>query len=99
MRICYDGGTVKTQPYYVEIIANAHAKRLVADVEIHLIWDDGKRNRTRTLEFEISRQRSADTIYGDLLGAFDKSGFYPTPREADELHGLITQACRVVKTA
>lgn len=33
MRICYDGGTVKTQPYYVEIIANADAKRLVADVE------------------------------------------------------------------
>lgn len=99
MRICYDGGTLKTTPYYVEIIANADNKRLTAEIEVHLLWDDGNRNRSISREFEISRQRSADTVYADLLGAFDKAGFYPTPREADELHGLITQACRVVKTA
>lgn len=99
MRICYDGGSGKTTPYYVEIIANADAKRLTAEVETRLYWDDGKQSRSASREYEISRQRTADVIYGELLGMLDRAGAHPTEREADELHAFVTQACKAVKRA
>ena len=100
MRISYDGGSPKSHIYFVEIIANPDKRRTTAEIELRLFWDDGKRNHDISREFEISRQRSADTLYSELLGMFERAGFYPAMHEQDELHAFITQAVRyAVKTA
>ena len=99
MRICYDGGSEKTAPYFVEINARADARRATAEIEANLYWDFGDCPHRVSFVSEIYRQRSADSVFSGLLGLFRRAGFFPTEREADELHELIANACRVVKAA
>lgn len=100
MRYFYDGGDKKHRKYCVRIDAQGDSRGYAAEVEMELYWWDYFDNagKTVTREYTITRQRSADTLHGELLQMFEQAGFYPQHREQDELHALISQAvCREVR--
>lgn len=102
MRYFYDGGDKKHRKYCVRIDAQGDSRGYAAEVEMELYWWDYFDNagKTVTREYTITRQRSADTLHGELLQMFEQAGFYPQSREQDELHALISQAvCREVRGA
>lgn len=102
MRYFYDGGDKKHRKYCVRIDAQGDSRGYAAEVEMELYWWDNfeRAGKTVTREYTITRQRSADTLHGELLQMFEQAGFYPQPREQDELHALISQAvCREVRGA
>lgn len=102
MRYFYDGGDKKHREYCVRIDAQGDSHGYAAEVEMELYWWDNFENEGKTItrEYTITRQRSADTLHGELLQMFEQAGFYPQHREQDELHVLITQAvCREVRGA
>lgn len=69
---------------------------------MELFWWDSFENagKSVTREYTITRQRSADTLYSELLQMFEEAGFYPQTMEQDELHVLISQAvCSEVRGA
>lgn len=102
MRYFYDGGDKKHRKYCVRIDAQGDSHGYAAEVEIELYWwcyfeCTGK---SITRKYTITRQRSADTLYSELLQMFEEAGFDPQPMEQDELHVLISQAvCREVRGA
>lgn len=102
MRYFYDGGDKKHRKYCVRIDAQGDSRGYAAEVEMELYWWDNFEHagKTITREYTITRQRSADTLYSELLQMFEQAGFYPQHREQDELHALISQAvCREVRGA
>lgn len=102
MRYFYDGGDKKHRKYCVRIDAQGDSHGYAAEVEIELYWwgNFEHAGKTVTREYTITRQRSADTLHGELLQMFEQAGFYPQPREQDELHALISRAvCREVRGA
>lgn len=94
MRYFYDGGDKKHRKYCVRIDAQGDSHGYAAEVDMEVYWWDNFENAGKSLtrEYTITRQRSADTLHGELLRMFEQAGFYPQPREQDELHALITQA-------
>lgn len=102
MRYFYDGGDKKHRKYCVRIDAQGDSHGYAAEVEMELYWWDYFEcaGKSITREYTITRQRSADTLYSELLQMFEEAGFYPQPMEQDELHVLITQAvCSEVRGA
>lgn len=102
MRYFYDGGGKKHRKYCVRIDAQGDSHGYAAEVEIELYWWDNFENAGKSLvrEYTITRQRSADTLHGELLQMFERAGFFPQRMEQDELHALISQAvCREVRGA
>lgn len=102
MRHFYDGGDKKHRKYCVRIDAQGDSHGYAAEVEMELYWWDNFEHagKSVTREYTITRQRSADTLYSELLQMFEEAGFYPQPMEQDELHVLISQAvCREVRGA
>lgn len=102
MRHFYDGGDKKHRKYCVRIDAQGDSHGYAAEVEMELFWWDNFEHagKSVTREYTITRQRSADTLYSELLQMFEEAGFYPQPMEQDEMHVLITQAvCGEVRGA
>lgn len=102
MRHFYDGGDKKHRKYCVVIDALGDSRGYAAEVLLELYWWDEQTRggKSLTREYTITRQRSADILYADLLRMFVEAGFYPQPMEQDELHVLITQAvCSEVRGA
>lgn len=102
MRHFYDGGGKKHRKYCVLIDVLGDSRGYAAEVLLELYWWDSFENagKSVTREYTITRQRSADTLYSELLQMFEEAGFYPQPMEQDELHVLITQAvCSEVRGA
>lgn len=102
MRYFYDGGGKKHREYCVRIDAQGDSRGYAAEVEIELYWwgDFENAGKSLTRERTITRQRSADTLHGELLQMFEQAGFHPQRMEQDELRALISQAvCREVRGA
>lgn len=102
MRYFYDGGDKKHRKYCVRIDAQGDSHGYAAEIEMELYWWDSFENAGKSLtrKYTITRQRSADTLYSELLQMFEETCFYPQPMEQDELHALISQAvCREVRRA
>lgn len=97
MRVTYTGG--KATPFYVEITANPDKRRLAAEIETTIYWDDGERPRRAACTREINRQREADRLFSEAIALLARAGIYPTPAESDELHELFERVCTVVKAA
>ena len=95
-RYFFDGGGKKRQKYCVMVDAQGDEGRNAAEVVVQLYWWDNFENAGKTLEKEytVSRQKTADTVYGELLGMFEKAGFLPADMEQEELHVLIGNAIR-----
>ena len=102
MRHFYDGGDKKHRKYCVLIDVLGDSRGYAAEVLLELYWWDSFENAGKaiTREYTITRQRSADTLYSELLQMIEEAGFYPQPMEQDEMHVLITQAvCHEVRGA
>lgn len=102
MRYFYDGGGKKHREYCVRIDAQGDSRGYAAEVEMELYWWDDLEHAGKSLtrEHTIARQRSADTLHGELLRMFEQAGFCPQRMEQDELRALISQAvCREVRGA
>ncbi len=97
MRTTYSGG--KSTPYYIEITANPDKRRLTAEIETTVYWDDGERPRRATCTREIVRQREADRLFSEVLALLARAGIYPTPAESDEIRELLARVCMAVKAA
>lgn len=102
MRYFYDGGDKNHRKYCVRIDAQGDSRGYAAEVEMELYWWDNfeRAGKSLTRERTITRQRSADTLHGELLRMFEQAGFSPRRIEQDELRALISQAvCREVRGA
>lgn len=102
MRYFYDGGGKKRRKYCVLIDALGDSRGHAAEILIELYWWDSFENAGKSLtrEYTITRQRSADVLYGELLQMFERAGFWPQQIEQDELHALLTKAvCHEVRLA
>lgn len=97
MRATYSGG--KSTPYYIEVTANPDKRRLTAEIETTVYWDDGERPRRATCTRKINRQREADRLFSEVLALLARAGNCPTPAESDEIHELLARVCMVVKAA
>lgn len=102
MRYFYDGGDKKHRKYCVRIDAQGDSHGYAAEVLLELYWWDNFECTGKSIarEYTIARQRTADTLYSELLQMLEEAGFYPQPMEQDEMHVLITQAvCSEVRGA
>lgn len=97
MRATYSGG--KSTPYYIEITANPDKRRLTAEIETTVYWDDGERPRRATCTREIDRRREADRLFSEAIALLAQAEIYPTPAESDEIRELIARVCMLVKAA
>lgn len=97
MRATYSGGA--STPFYVEVTANPDKRRLTAEIEATVYWDDGERPRRATCIREISRRREADRLLSEVLALLARAGICPTPAESDEVRELLARACMLVKAA
>ena len=97
MRATYSGG--KSTPCYTGITANPGKRRLTAEIETTVYWDDGERPRLATRTREIDRRREADRLFSEVPALLARAGIYPTPAEPDEVHELLARVCTVVKSA
>lgn len=97
MRATYSGG--KSTPFYVEVTAIPDKRRLTAEIETTVYWDDGERPRRATCTREVDRQREADRLFSEMLALLARAEIYPTPAESDEVRELLARVCMVVKAA
>lgn len=92
MRRFYDGGNRKSRKYCVCVDAQSDGRKSACELYLELYWWDSFIHKGMSIkrEFTITRRRTADAVYAELLAMFDEAGFFPKESEQDDLHALLT---------